>query len=271
MRDLLKLLANGNYIILNRDLIKELGLDETVLLGELCSEQQYWERKMKLGKDGFFYSTIENIEKQICFKKKKQLTLLNKLKSLNLVDVKYHDMPKKRYIKVNVSRLETIQEQFLNRKNNDEVTLTEADYDIINKVVFEKDINKELRNLFAEHILKLKQEKQWEVNLKNVRGLANALKELEKYPIEEQKKIIRKSTAKTWRGYIYGKKPKEENKKEKKKHNTNPDEIIEVSLDDDGVDSGIIDLTGVILKDDEDDCVDEEIMDFTNVEVEDYE
>ena len=215
MRDLLKLLANGNYIILNRDLIKEIGLDETVLLGELCSEQHYWERKMKLGKDGFFYSTIENIERQICLKGKKQRTVLNKLKSLNLVDVKYHDMPKKRYVRVNVSQLETFQKRFPTEKQKTEIRLTEADYEVINDVVFEKNIPEELKKLFAEHILKLKQVKHWEVSLRSVRGLANSLKELEEYPIEEQKKFIRKSTEKAWGGYIYGKKSKEEKKRRK--------------------------------------------------------
>ena len=71
MQDLLKLISNENYIIVNRDLIKEIGLDETILLSELCSEQYYWKSKDKLGKDGFFFSTIENIENNIGFKKKK--------------------------------------------------------------------------------------------------------------------------------------------------------------------------------------------------------
>lgn len=201
MRDILKLIANGNFIIINRDLIKEIGLDETVLLGELCSEQYYWERNNKLGKDGFYYSTVDNIEKNTGYKKKKQLTLLNKLKALNLVEVKYHDMPKKRYIKVNVHQLEVMQAKYCTKKSNTEIKLIESDYDIIDRVFFEKDIPKELKNAFAEYILVIKQEKNFEVNLKNIRGIANSLKKFENYTIEEQKKIINKSKSKKWKNF----------------------------------------------------------------------
>ena len=39
-----------------------LGLNEAVLLGELCSEYSYWNNIDKLEDDGYFYSTRENIE-----------------------------------------------------------------------------------------------------------------------------------------------------------------------------------------------------------------
>lgn len=199
MKDLLKLIANNNYIIVNRDLIKEIGLDETILLGELCSEQYYWSNHNKLGKDGFFYSTVENIENQIGIKKKKQLTLLNKLKTLNLVEVKYHDIPKKRYIRINVSELERIQEKYRDKEKN-KIKLNEFDYEIIDKVFFENEFAKELRNTFAEYILVLKQE-GFDVSLKNVRGLAKSLKEFEGCSIEEQKKIIKQSKSKKWKNF----------------------------------------------------------------------
>ena len=121
----MKVLSNNNFIILNRDLIKELGLDETVLLCELCHEQYYWEMNKKLQKDGTFYFTVENIEKQISLKKKKQLSLLNKLKKLNLVEVKYHDMPKKRYIKVNASELEEILNKYKEKRKEKDIVLTD--------------------------------------------------------------------------------------------------------------------------------------------------
>ena len=201
MKEILKILANDNFIILNRDLIREIGLDAAVLLAELGSEQDYWKRKSRLGKDGFFYSTIENIEKNIGFKKKKQLTLVKKLESLNLIEVKYHDIPKKRYIRVNVAQLETIQEKYSKKKSDTEIKLVESDYDIIDKVFFEKEIPKELKNTFAEYVLVIKQEKEFDVNLKNIRGLANSLKKFEDCSIEEQKKIINKSKSKKWKNF----------------------------------------------------------------------
>lgn len=201
MKNLLKIISNENYIIVNRDLIKEIGLDETILLSELCSEQSYWESKNKLGKDGFFYSTIDNIENNIGFKKKKQLTLLKKLKSRNLIEVKYHDMPKKRYIKVNVLQLEKIQKKYTIEKEKSDIILNKFDYEIIEKVFFEHEFNKELKTPFVDYILMLKQEKEFSVNLKNVRGIAKSLEKFKELSIEEQKKIIKQSTKKKWKNF----------------------------------------------------------------------
>ena len=201
MQDLLKLIANENYIIVNRDLIKEMGLDEAALLSELCSEQYYWKSKDKLGKDGFFFSTIDNIENNIGFKKKKQLTLLKELKSRNLIDVKYHDMPKKRYIKVNALELEKILKKYNVDKKKSDITLNKFDYETIEKVFFEYEFDKELKNSFTDYILALKQEKDFSVNLRNVRGLAKSLENFKDRSVDEQKKIIKQSTKKKWKNF----------------------------------------------------------------------
>ena len=201
MQDLLKLISNENYIIVNRDLIKEIGLDETILLSELCSEQNYWKSKDKLGKDGFFFSTIENIENNIGFKKKKQLTLLKDLKSRNLIEVKYHDMPKKRYIKVNALELEKIQKKYTIEKKKEDIKLNEFDYEIIDKVFFEHGFDTKLKTTFSDYILTLKQEKEFSVSLKNVRGLAKSLEDFKDRSVDEQKKIIKQSTKKKWKNF----------------------------------------------------------------------
>ena len=45
---LASLLASSKYIIVNKDLIQILGLNEAVILGELCSEYSYWANTQKL-------------------------------------------------------------------------------------------------------------------------------------------------------------------------------------------------------------------------------
>ncbi|MBO6233060.1 MAG: hypothetical protein J6N78_03255, partial [Clostridia bacterium] len=59
---LASLLSSSKYIIVNKDLIKILGLNEAVILGELCSEYTYWENNNQLINNEYFYSTRENIE-----------------------------------------------------------------------------------------------------------------------------------------------------------------------------------------------------------------
>ena len=55
------LLATNGYIITNKKLIKECGLYEAILIGELCSESNYWMSQGKL-ENGWYFSTIENVE-----------------------------------------------------------------------------------------------------------------------------------------------------------------------------------------------------------------
>ena len=213
-KNLLRVLSNDNFLILSRDLVKEIGLDEAILLGELCHEQVYWETMNKLQKDGTFYTTVENIEKQIGLKKNKQLVILKKLKALNLIEIKYHDIPRKRYIKVNVFELEKIQNKYKKKEKEKEktkekiITLNKSEYDIINKVFFENEFSNELKNTFSEYVFVLKQDKDFEVNLKNVRGLAKSLREFKECSIEDQKKIINKSKQKRWTGFYPIKKKK---------------------------------------------------------------
>ena len=167
-KNLLRVLSNDNFLILSRDLVKEIGLDEAILLGELCHEQVYWETMNKLQKDGTFYTTVENIEKQIGLKKNKQLVILKKLKALNLIEIKYHDIPRKRYIKVNVFELEKIQNKYKKKEKEKTkekiITLNKSEYDIIDKVFFENEFSKELKKTFSEYVFVLKQDKDFEVN-----------------------------------------------------------------------------------------------------------
>ena len=63
MNILMSVLSSDGYIILNKYVMKALGLHEAILLGELCSEFVYWNKENRL-QNGFFYSTRENIEKE---------------------------------------------------------------------------------------------------------------------------------------------------------------------------------------------------------------
>ena len=60
MNILINLLADNGYILVNKEVIKKLGLHEAILLGELCSEYAYWEKNNKLD-NGYFFSTRKNI------------------------------------------------------------------------------------------------------------------------------------------------------------------------------------------------------------------
>ena len=45
---IIDLLANNGYIVLNKTVMKVIGLHEAILLGELCSEYVYWRKRDEL-------------------------------------------------------------------------------------------------------------------------------------------------------------------------------------------------------------------------------
>lgn len=102
---LLKQLANSNYISVNKTLIKTVGLEEAILLGELCSEYDYWEEHNQLTDDGYFYATIEKIENNTTLSEYQQRKAVNTLKSLDILETKLKGLPATRYFKINENML----------------------------------------------------------------------------------------------------------------------------------------------------------------------
>ena len=95
----LHLLSATNFITVNRAVVKIIGLDAAVVLGELASEYLYWEERGGL-EDGYFYSTVENLEERTCLTAYEQRIALAKLQTAGWIDVKKKGMPAKRYIKL---------------------------------------------------------------------------------------------------------------------------------------------------------------------------
>ena len=102
---IVNILANDNYIIVNRSLIKELGLKETIILGELASEYNYYKKTNELDGDGYFYSTIENIENNTSLSSYEQKKCLDNLSKRGLIDVILKGIPAKRHIKINTLQI----------------------------------------------------------------------------------------------------------------------------------------------------------------------
>lgn len=96
----LDFLDSGNYIAANRSLIKAFGLHVAVIIGELASEAKYWKKRGQL-EDGWFFSTVENIEEATGLNAYYQREAMKQLQELGFIETKYKGLPRKRYIRVN--------------------------------------------------------------------------------------------------------------------------------------------------------------------------
>ncbi len=104
---ILNLISSSSYIVVNKDLMRLLGINEAILLGELASESIYWENSGKTD-DGWFYSTIQNLEEKTTLNAKKQQKALNTLQKHGLIDIALRGIPCKRYIKLNEENIEKL-------------------------------------------------------------------------------------------------------------------------------------------------------------------
>lgn len=97
---ILNLLANDGYIAVNKEIAKIFGLHEAIIIGELASEHIYWEKKNELDEKGYFYSTIENVEKNTTLGEKAQRSAINNLVKAGILKIKRKGLPAKRYVKI---------------------------------------------------------------------------------------------------------------------------------------------------------------------------
>lgn len=127
---IINLLANNGYIVLNKTLMKKVGLHEAILLGELSSEYVYWNKRNEL-EDGYFYSTRENIEEQTMLSSHQQRIAIENLKKLDILKIKQIGMPSKNYYSIEEDALVRI----LNGDGNFVNILANDNFIVVNKSV----------------------------------------------------------------------------------------------------------------------------------------
>lgn len=103
--DIMQVLSSNNYLVINKDLIKTIGLHQAILLCELASEYNYYSKQNKLEADGSFFSTIENVENQCGLGKLAQANAIKALKDLKMIDVKITGIPAKRFITLDINQI----------------------------------------------------------------------------------------------------------------------------------------------------------------------
>lgn len=102
--DIIDFLSNDGFIIVNKKIAKDIGLNEAILLGELCSEYKYWRSQNKLD-NGWFFSTVENVEENTTLSAYQQRKSLKVLEDLGIVEVTLRGTPPIRHIFINVENL----------------------------------------------------------------------------------------------------------------------------------------------------------------------
>ena len=103
--NIVSLLASDNFIVINRELLKRYGLNATLMLCELASEYNYYNKEGELEDDGLFFSTIENISDKTGLSRYQQAEALKTLDEMGIVKTIVKGIPAKRYFKLDIEKL----------------------------------------------------------------------------------------------------------------------------------------------------------------------
>ena len=90
-------LATTNYIAVGRNMIKQLGCVEAVILSDLHERYRYWRSQGKDIDNGFYFTSKE-MEKELGLTYKQQNLVLKKLESKWYIAIKLIGLPAKRHI-----------------------------------------------------------------------------------------------------------------------------------------------------------------------------
>lgn len=205
---IINLLANDNYIIINRSLIKELGLKESIILGELASEFNYYKKNGLIDDKGYFYSTIENIQENTSLSSYEQKKCLDNLIRKNIVDVIVKGMPAKRHIKINSYQLinlfannletsfrknEKLDSEFLGTNNNNKNNNKEIKKEIYKEKRFKKPTLEEVKeyclernnNISAEQFIDYYDANGWKVGKNSMKDWKASIRTWERNKINK--------------------------------------------------------------------------------------
>ena len=160
---LIDLLSNTGYIIVNKEIIKKIGLHEAILLGELCSEYIYWKKKDETVNE-FFYSTRENIEENTGLSAYQQRTAISNLVKKDIIVMKSEGMPLKTWYLINENKLQELLFDNIEEDTENEMEKSSSK-DVIQQDVKKID-NKELNN-FRTSYEEILQHDVKEVNINN--------------------------------------------------------------------------------------------------------
>ena len=184
------LLSSTAFLVLNKELAKQVGLNAAVLLADLISKEEYFIAKGMT--DGWFFNTEANIERDTTLTPYQQRKCLKTLKKHQLIEVKRKGVPAKQFFKINEELVINI---LNNLSFNKPITINKnKEIKTINKYfkkpsIFEIEFycNERKNNIDAESFFNFYESKGWMVG-------SNKMKDWKAAVITWEKRNYKKPT-----------------------------------------------------------------------------
>ena len=89
--------ASYNTMVTNRLLAHAIGRDEALIYQTLLSKRNYYQQKDLLDSEGYFYSTVADLQESTTLSKFQQASATKKLEEIGLIKAKLKGIPAKKY------------------------------------------------------------------------------------------------------------------------------------------------------------------------------
>ena len=109
------LLSSSAFIVLNKELARQVGLKGAVLLADLISKEEYFIANGMT--NGWFFNTEENIEKDTTLTPYQQRNTLKKLIEQGFLETKRIGIPAKKHFKINEDQVMKLLNNLSERKS----------------------------------------------------------------------------------------------------------------------------------------------------------
>jgi len=96
---------SSDFWILNRSLVRKLGILSALWITHLIDKYQYFKKKDILDKEGYFYNIQHYIEKETTLNSYQQTKIISELKEKGIISIKRRGLPARNYYKINIYNL----------------------------------------------------------------------------------------------------------------------------------------------------------------------
>ena len=158
------LLSSTAFLVLNKHLAQQIGLNEAVLLADLVSKEEYFIANGMT--DGWFFNTEANIEKDTTLNAYHQRKCIKTLKQLNLIEIKRKGIPAKQYFKINEEQVIQILNNLSDKNSttinkNKQITITNKYFNKPTILEVKEYCIERKNNIEAESFIDFYESKGW--------------------------------------------------------------------------------------------------------------
>ena len=100
IENILAVLNPNNTMSINRPLAHAIGMSEAIVYAALIAKHSYYSANGKLTDDGWFFSTVTDLQESTTFGVKAQKSAIRNLTDRGLIQCEIRGMPAKRYFKI---------------------------------------------------------------------------------------------------------------------------------------------------------------------------